>query len=412
MTELGRMRREGFRRVHVLKGVDEVAAATIVREPSWNDRRHLTGPFDVIGDVHGCATELGALLTLLGFELELDGSGRAVGARHPEGRTAVFVGDLVDRGPDTPAVLRLVMGMVAAGTALCVSGNHEVKLVRALKGAQVQVSHGLEASLAQLAEESEEFRAEVLRFMEGLISHFVLDGGRLVVAHAGLKEEYHGRASGRVRSFALYGDTTGETDEYGLPVRYPWARDYRGTAVVAYGHTPVPTAEWVNNTICLDTGVVFGGALTALRYPEREIVDVPAEQEWYEPIRPLAPATGSREPLVLDHADVGGTQFIETALAGRVKVPQENAAAALEVMSRFAVDPRWLVYLPPTMSPAPASTEEGLLAETNAPFGIVSAEIDLDREQRLHWLSVGPGDGEARSLYIHERRPDTYGPLQ
>ena len=127
--------------------------------------------------------------------------------------------------------------------------------------------------------------------MDGLISHYVLDDGRLVVAHAGLKEAYHGRASGRVRSFALYGDTTGETDEYGLPVRYPWARDYRGPAMVVYGHTPVPEAEWVNNTICLDTGVVFGGKLTALRYPEREIVSVPAEQQWYEPVRPAGAET-------------------------------------------------------------------------------------------------------------------------
>ena len=118
--------------------------------------------------------------------------------------------------------------------------------------------------------------------MDGLISHYVLDDGKLVIAHAGLKEAYHGRSSARVRSFALYGDTTGETDEYGLPVRYPWAQEYRGKAMVVYGHTPVPEAEWINNTICLDTGVVFGGELTALRYPERGIVAVPAEKEWYE----------------------------------------------------------------------------------------------------------------------------------
>jgi protein phosphatase len=370
---LGRMRREGFRRVHVLHGLDEIAAVTITREPSWNDRSELAGPFDLVGDVHGCVSELRTLLTSLGWELRLDPAGRAVDARHPEGRTAVFVGDLVDRGPDTPGVLRLVLGMVRTGTALCVSGNHEAKLVRALKGAKVQVSHGLEASLAQLAEESEEFRADVLRFMDGMLSHYVLAGGDLVVAHAGLKEAYHGRSSGRVRSFALYGDTTGETDEYGLPVRYPWAREYRGRATVVYGHTPVPTAEWVNNTICVDTGVVFGGALTALRYPEREIVAVPAEREWYEPVRPLGPAPGSREPSVLDHGDVAGTQFIDTSYAGRVKIPEENAAAALEVMSRFAVDPRWLVYLPPTMSPAPASTAEGFLEHPSRAFDAYAA---------------------------------------
>ncbi|QWC84504.1 polynucleotide kinase-phosphatase [Nocardioidaceae bacterium] len=360
-----RIRKEGFRRVHVLRGAEEIDTVTIDRERSWNDRRDESGPFDVIGDVHGCAGELRTLLGELGWELDLDDAGRAVGARHPEGRTAVFVGDLVDRGPRTPEVLSLVMGMVAAGTALCVAGNHEAKLVRALKGAKVQVRHGLAESLTQLEAETDDFRAEALQFMDRLVSHYVLDGGDLVVAHAGLKESYHGRSSGRVRAFALYGDTTGETDEFGLPVRYPWAAEYRGRAAVVYGHTPVPDAEWVNNTICLDTGVVFGGSLTALRWPERELVSVPAEQEWYEPARPLAPerdASVEREPSVLRLEDVAGTHWFDvaqgTAYAGRVKVPEENAAAALEVMSRFAVDPRWLVHLPATMSPVATASGE------------------------------------------------------
>ena len=349
-----RLSKEGFRRVHVLRGVEEIAAVRIERERSWNDRTDLAGPFDIVGDVHGCASELRTLLTRLGWELRYDGAD-AVGATHPEGRTAVFVGDLVDRGPDTPGVLRLVMGMVASGDALCVSGNHEAKLVRALRGASVTVSHGLAESLAQLEAETSEFRAEAQRFMDGLISHYVLDDGRLVVAHAGLKEAYHGRSSRRVRSFALYGDTTGETDEFGLPVRYPWAEEYRGRAMVVYGHTPVPRAEWINNTICLDTGVVFGGELTALRYPERELVAVPAEREWFEPVRPLVPVEEPREPTALRLDDVVGTQWLDTARAGRIKVPEENAAAALETMSRFAVDPRWLVHLPPTMSPVATS---------------------------------------------------------
>lgn len=365
---LGRLKREGFRRVHVLRGPDEIAAAEIVRERPWNDRSDVVGPFDIIGDVHGCASELRTLLTELGWQIEYDGQ-HAVGATHPEGRRAVFVGDLVDRGPDTPGVLRLVMGMVAAGTALCVSGNHEAKLVRALKGARVTASHGLAESLEQLTAEPEEFRDDALRFMDGLIAHYVLDGGWLVVAHAGLKEAYHGRSSGRVRAFALYGDTTGETDEYGLPVRYPWAQEYRGTAMVVYGHTPVPSAEWVNNTICLDTGVVFGGELTALRYPERELVSVSAEREWYAPVRPLAPPTpADREATVLRIGDVAGTRWLDTEHAGKVKIPEENAAAALEVMSRFAVDPRWLIYLPPTMSPVATSTREGFLEHPEQAF--------------------------------------------
>ena len=193
------------------------------------------------------------------------------------------------------------MGMVAGGDAFCVPGNHEDKLLRALRGRDVQVTHGLAESLAQLAAEPAEFRTEAERFIDGLISHYVLDGGRLVVSHAGLIERYQGRASRRVRDFCLYGQTTGETDEYGLPVRYPWAQEYRGKAMVLYGHTPVPVPEWINNTLCLDTGCVFGGHLTALRYPERELVCVPAGEVYYEPARPVPGQLGRAGRRCSDH---------------------------------------------------------------------------------------------------------------
>jgi protein phosphatase len=354
------LEREGFRRVHVLRGEAEVAAAEIAVEPLRNDKRELSGPFDVIGDVHGCAAELEELLAELGYA---DGV-------HPAGRTAVFVGDLVDRGPDTPGVLRRVMGMASSGNALVVCGNHEQKLVRALHGRKVNVAHGLAESLAQLEAETEDFRRQAHEFCDGLIAHYVLDGGNLVVAHAGLPERYHGRASGRVRSMALYGDTTGETDEYGLPVRLPWARDYRGSAMVLYGHTPTLEPEWVNNTMCLDTGAVFGGKLTALRYPEREVVSVKAHQVWYEPTKPLDAARplGGREPAVLELADVTGKRIVQTAHHGRVGVSAEQSAAALEVMSRFAVDPRWLAYLPPTMAPCSTSARSDHLEHPDEAF--------------------------------------------
>jgi polynucleotide kinase-phosphatase len=376
VKSLPHLRKEGFRHVHVLHGQDEVAAARIVVTPLRNDLRDQTGPFDVVGDVHGCRAELEDLLDRLGYRIRRDADGRATGARHPAGRRAVFLGDLVDRGPDTPGVLRLAMGMVADGDALAVCGNHERKLVRALRGRQVTVSHGLAESLAQLAEQPADFRDRATEFCDGLLAHYVLDGGRLVVAHAGLAQRYHGRASGRMRSFALYGDTTGETDEYGLPVRYPWARDYRGAAMVLYGHTPVPGTEWVNNTMCLDTGCVFGGELTALRYPERETVSVPARRVWYEPARPL---TGpEREPDVLDLADVAGRRVVETGYRGRITVRAEQAAAALEVMSRFAVDPRHLLYLPPTMAPAATSARPDLLEHPDEAFaGYRSAGVPV-----------------------------------
>jgi protein phosphatase len=265
-----------------------------------------------------------------------------------------------------------VLGMAAAGHALVVAGNHEAKLLRALRGRDVRTSHGLAESLSQLeAREAAEpgFCAGAERFIDGLVSHYVLDGGKLVVCHAGLPEKYHGRTSGRVRSHALYGDTTGETDEFGLPVRYPWAEDYRGRAAVVYGHTPVPTTSWINNTICLDTGAVFGGRMTALRWPEREIVAVPAERVWYEPVKPLVTeAPGGREGRPLDLGDVAGRRTVETGLMGRLAIREENAAAALEVMSRFAVDSRLLAYLPPTMSPCATSARDGYLEHPEEAF--------------------------------------------
>ncbi|MEV3931686.1 polynucleotide kinase-phosphatase [Streptomyces sp. NPDC049944] len=362
------LEREGFRKVHILRTEEEADTVGVSLERRYNDLRHLTGPFDIIGDIHGCSSELDTLLGELGYK---DGA-------HPEGRTAVFVGDLVDRGPDSPGVLRRVMSMVASGNALCVPGNHENKLGRYLKGRKVQHSHGLAETVEQLEREDAEhpeFRRQVGEFIDGLVSHYVLDRGRLVVCHAGLPEKYHGRTSGRVRSHALYGETTGETDEFGLPVRYPWAEDYRGSAAVVYGHTPVPVASWVNNTICLDTGAVFGGKMTALRWPEREIVEVPAERVWYEPVKPLTTeAPGGREGRPLDLADVQGRRIVETRHMGRVAVREENAAAALEVMSRFAVDPRLLAYLPPTMAPTATSHEEGFLEHPAEAFAQYRAD--------------------------------------
>ncbi|WP_417372807.1 polynucleotide kinase-phosphatase [Glutamicibacter protophormiae] len=362
------LRREGFTRVHVLSSPQDIDGTAITRHKLLNDFRDQHGPFDVIGDVHGCLEELVLLLAKLGYDIVRDRQGRAVDAFHPN-RRAVFVGDLVDRGPDSPGVLRLVMGMVAAGHALAVPGNHEDKLVRALRGAKVTLKHGLDKTLEQLEAESPEFKREVQDFCRSLVSHLVLDDGKLVVAHAGLIEKYHGRASQRVRAFALYGQVTGEMDEYGLPVRYPWARDYRGDAAVLYGHTPVTEVAWINNTACLDTGCAFGGQLSALRYPEREVVAVEALAQYAEPMRPLeSPHGPQREPGVLSMEDVTGPLHLKAGERGTVKLSAAQAAGALETMSRFATDPRWLRYLPPTMSPAESSARPGYLEHPDEAF--------------------------------------------
>jgi protein phosphatase len=385
------LRKEGFRFVYTLTDPGEAANTEIARTKLWNDKKDETGPFDIIGDVHGCYDELCALLEKMGYTVN-----RAAGsALPPEGRRAVFLGDLCDRGPKNVEVLRLVMNMTETGHALCIPGNHDVKLLRKLRGAVPKLTHGFDITVAQLDEESPAFIERVVVFLDGLVSHYVLDRGRLVVSHAGIEERYQGRSSGRVREFCLFGETTGENDEFGLPVRIDWAGEYRGKALVVYGHTPFREPRFLNNTVCIDTGCVFGGRLSAYRYPEAEIVSVEAAREYYAPVKPLendqhdpigqndrgavslcvADDTGSAglpsesakaHPVtppfpgienLPDIEDVLGRLTIQTRLHHDIVIGEESSSAALEIMSRFsAVDPRWLIYLPPTMSPCKTSS--------------------------------------------------------
>ena len=424
-----RLRREGFRYQFHCRSEAEVDAARIERQPLWTDKHAEHGPFDIIGDVHGCFDELTALLARLGYSVDRTQGqdGERFSVSHPEGRRLVFLGDLVDRGPKVADCLRLAMDAVADG-ALCVPGNHENKLLRQLRGRNVQLTHGLAETVAQLAEEPRAFRDRVAAFINGLVSHYVLDDGQLVVAHAGMKAEMQNRSSGVVRSFALYGETSGETDEFGLPVRYDWAADYRGDAHVVYGHTPVPEAEWLNRTICIDTGCVFGGRLTALRYPEKTLVSVEAAEEYAAPVRPVDATADGRSAQqqhddTLDMEDVRGKRFITTRLRGTVTIREQNTAAALEVMSRFAVDPKWLIYLPPTMSPSETSALPGLLEHPQEAFAYYRAAgvgkviceekhmgsrtvvvLCRDGDAAAARFGVPPGEGNGGVLYTRTGR--------
>ncbi|MBD2210849.1 polynucleotide kinase-phosphatase [Nostoc linckia FACHB-104] len=376
------LEKEGFRYVYTLSSLEEIESVEIERQPLWNNRKYEHGPFDIIGDIHGCGDELETLLQKLGYiKDEVDKEELTPSSPlsplsqfstyyHPQGRKAVFLGDLVDRGPRILDTVKLVRNMVTAGTGICVPGNHEHKLLRKLRGKNVRVNHGLEQTLQEIEALPdgirEPFIQELREFLDSLVSHYVLDGGRLVVAHAGMKQQMQGRGSGAVREFALYGETTGEIDEFGLPVRFNWAGEYRGEALVVYGHTPVPEAEWLNNTIDIDTGCVFGGKLTALRYPEKELVSVPAARTYCEPVKPLIQNSWTRTSQqelddVLHIEDVLGKRIINTRLQTNITIREENAIAALEVMSRFAANPKWLIYLPPTMSPVATSSLLGYL---------------------------------------------------
>ncbi|GHV33335.1 polynucleotide kinase-phosphatase [Synergistales bacterium] len=348
------LKKDGFRFVYILKSEEDISSCEIIRAPLWNNKKQEHGPFDIIGDVHGCFDELAELLRKLGYAVDAQN----FTAKAPEGRKAVFLGDLCDRGPKNIETLRLVMKMCGSSDALCVPGNHDIKLLKYLRGDDVRLTYGLDVTARQIDKQSAEFKRGVADFIYGLTSHYVFDDGKLTVAHAGLSEKLQGRASARVRDFCIYGDTNGETDEAGLRVRLFWAEEYRGKSLVVYGHTPMAEAQNLNNTVCIDTGCVFSGHLTAFRYPEREIVQVAALREYYAPTKSMAKARAADDLIdndLLDIEDVLGKRYIETRLRQRVKISEEQSAAALEVMSRYAADPRWLVYLPPTMSPCETS---------------------------------------------------------
>ena len=241
------------------------------------------GPFDLIGDVHGCAHELEEILEKLGWSLGARGpeGDRHYDVSHPEGRKMVLLGDLVDRGPRSPDVIRLAMQAVDSGWAYAVVGNHDDKFRRWMAGRPVTASHGLQTTIDQFSAEKRSFWRDASAFIERLPSHLILDNGALVVAHAGVRASMQGQDDLRVRSFAMYGDVTGRKDEYGNPVRGDWAETYNGAATVVHGHVAEPEVREKNNVICIDTGCAYGGALTAMRWPEREIVQVAARRVWY-----------------------------------------------------------------------------------------------------------------------------------
>ncbi|AKU27403.1 Bis(5'-nucleosyl)-tetraphosphatase PrpE [asymmetrical] [Geobacillus stearothermophilus] len=233
---------------------------------------------DIIGDIHGCFREFAALTETLGYHWD---EGVPI---HPDGRKLGFVGDLTDRGPESLNMIEIVSALVERKLAYYVPGNHCNKLYRFFLGRNVQIAHGLETTVSEYRtlppSEQEMIRRKFIRLYEQAPLYAVLDEGRLVIAHAGIRHDYIGRTDQKVKTFVLYGDITGETNPDGTPVRRDWTKRYRGDAWVVYGHTPVKTPRFVGRTVNIDTGCVFGGALTALRYPEMETVSVPSSMPY------------------------------------------------------------------------------------------------------------------------------------
>ncbi|WML43399.1 bis(5'-nucleosyl)-tetraphosphatase PrpE [Neobacillus sp. PS3-40] len=235
---------------------------------------------DIIGDLHGCLREFQDLTEKLGYKWD---SGIPI---HANERVLGFVGDLTDRGPESLKVIDIIYRLVAQKKAFYTPGNHCNKLYRYFLGNKVLVAHGLETTVAEfkaLDKKNQQItRQKFLELYETAPIYLTLDNQKLIISHAGIKNEYIGRTDSKVKSFVLYGDITGEKHPDGSPVRRDWAKEYNGDACIVYGHTPVKEARIINNTYNVDTGAVFGGKLTALRYPEMDIVSVPSTMPYIE----------------------------------------------------------------------------------------------------------------------------------
>ncbi len=233
---------------------------------------------DIIGDIHGCMAEFRKLTEKMDYQWE---NGIPV---HPAGRLLGFVGDLTDRGPASLEVADTVYRLWKKKLGLYVPGNHCNKLYRYFLGRNVQQKHGLETTVAELEalplKERERHSKQFMELYEKSPLYLVLDGGKLVIAHAGIRRKDIGKMNKPVQTFVLYGDITGETNPDGTPVRRDWAKNDEGEGWIVYGHTPVKEPRFSGHTVNIDTGCVFGGKLTALRYPEIETISVPSSMPY------------------------------------------------------------------------------------------------------------------------------------
>jgi len=360
---------EGFKQVYRLDTQADIDAVDFVRTQFSCNQRALSGPFDVIGDVHGCLVELESMLAQLGY-VQAEG---APTYRHPDGRTAIFVGDLISRGPSSLATLAIVRAMVAHGSALSVKGNHETDLLSAMQGQEINLHNGLQPTLDQVAQLPAEEQEQILAFIDQLPFHLLLDEGKLAVAHGGIKANMQGRESADIESFNLYAESGGPSNHWGMEIKPTWALEYEGNATVVHGHLPVKTATWTKQVLNLDTGCVYGGHLSAFRYPEREIVTVKADQEYATFVDTSPPEDGLANPEIrphqsVDFARITGRNLVSTSAQYYISIKDDIAPTVLDHLVQNGTHPGQLVYLPPLLSPTKSSSIPGYLEHPREAF--------------------------------------------
>ncbi|UII56565.1 polynucleotide kinase-phosphatase [Cytobacillus spongiae] len=349
------IKKEGYRATFFIKNPEDIQLKRHRENPIELD---VDNGIDVIGDIHGCYDELIELLLKLGYKKHEEGY-----FIHPEGRRFLSLGDVMSRGPRSIETMQFFMEHVDRGLAFMIDSNHGWKIARWLDGRKVTLAHGdelVEEEMKKFKEEhgeeqTQQLKEELKSFLLGAPSHYLLRKNgvpTLVCTHAGIKDEFIGKQSYDVSDFCRYGDNEG-LDENGKPIRKDWTIHHKTSTLVVWGHDPKPKPLMMNHTVNIDQGVVFGGELTALRYPEKEFVSVKAKRDY---------SGGSRNPLKelekkrLDPPNIA--KFINgykvlTEDVGEIHVPKEYCISALDDVSHFTIPIEELVYIPPTMSPTP-----------------------------------------------------------
>jgi protein phosphatase len=248
----------------------------------WGDLREEAASYDIIGDIHSCADEFEALLRELGYDFRWseEAGERVAHMTAPPGRKLILLGDLIDRGPKSADVLRLAMAALKHKCGYIVMGNHDLYLAQWMRGANLPINPGIAQTLDQLSRESETFLRKALDAISMLPTYLWLDGGKLCVSHAGMRGDLLGKSTPEAYDHAINGDEPLRNATQTYDCSLHWSSSYRGETAMVYGHFRIAEALWVNNTMCLDTACVYGGKLTALRWPERELVAVPAQKRY------------------------------------------------------------------------------------------------------------------------------------
>jgi polynucleotide kinase-phosphatase len=388
------IKKEGFRRVYIF-GEEELQVLNVNRlgNPLLID---VGSGIDFIGDIHGCFDEFIEILTKLGYEANEEGY-----FIHPEGRRILSLGDVLSRGPRSIETLQFFQKHVAAGHAYMIDSNHGWKIARWLDGKNVKLAHGDENVAAEFEvyetkfgkDESERLKQQIKDLLLEAKSHYIIqkNGVNTVVAvHAGIKDHYIGKESPRISDFCRYGDTDG-LDENGKPIRKDWSASHKSNELILWGHDPKPQPLMVNNSLNIDQGVVFGGSLTAYRYPERQLVSVKAKQDYANvPDNPLREWESKRL------APPNIAKFLEgysvlTEQYGEIAIYADGVKPALDDISHFTLPLEELVYIPPTMSPTPKPSRlEGYLEHPAEAFEYYQANgVEAMVVEKKHMGSRG-----------------------